>query len=181
MAGMGFILIIGIFLFFAYEYTRNKHSALGTPTPTGKNVPPPTPASTPLKNSVTIPFAPDTACPSIPVTNTIGKPAFTFAINNVRFVAEFDSGAGVASLTPATAAAVRLNSFPKGPTSTISSGQQTAGTVEQGFNAPITLGSLPPITTTFYSSPNTSCNLVPARLYTSRYTVALSANQATFT
>lgn len=126
---------------------------------------------------VNIPFTPDTACGGAPAPL---KPALTFSINGIPFVAEIDSGAALAVMRPDTAAAVKLTTFPKGDVQQLSFTGQATNRF-QGYNVPLSIPGLPPMTTTIYTGPQIGCNLIPTRNIEQVYFVGLGPNSVTFT
>lgn len=126
---------------------------------------------------VNVAFTPDIACGGPPAP---GKPAVTASINGVPFVAEIDSGAAFALLNPTAAAATKLTTFPKAGTANISFTGQAQNTF-QGYNAPLSIPGLPPMTTTFYTGAQIGCNLIPTRVIEQTYIVGLGPNSVTFT
>lgn len=124
---------------------------------------------------VSVPYTPDISCGGPPT----GKPALNFTISGVSFNAELDSGASDAILKPATAAAVKLTSFPKGRTQTVTFTGQALSTL-QGYNTSITVPGLGAFPTTVFTGPNIGCNVIPTQLFTGKYTITLSNTAAVF-
>lgn len=129
------------------------------------------------KVPINVAYSPDTACGSVPQT---GKPAITASINGIKFVAEIDSGAASAVMNPATANLVKLTTFPKGGLTTLSFTGQATNTF-QGYNVPLVIPGLSPMTTTFFTGPQIGCNLIPTRVIEQTFVVGLGPNSVTFT
>lgn len=132
--------------------------------------------TSPASSSATIPTVPDIACGGAPT----GKPALNFDINGKTFLAEFDSGASFALMTPPTATAVGLQSLPRGPQQDIAFSNQAPGTFST-FIAPVSVAGLPPITIPIATGQSISCNLIPTLPFEQLYTVGLSTKSVTFT